>query len=248
MTLNGSLLVAGKEERGSNSEFHATEAATGQALPVSFGGASPNQVDAAAMQAWEAFASYRETDLESRAAFLEKIAAEIEAIGDELIVRAMSETGLPRGRLEGERNRTTGQLRLFAREVRAGRFGNSASTLRILLERPFLSPTCGFATFRSDLWQSSARPISHSLFPLLVGTLRRRSPLAALSSSRRTRPIRAHRNWWGAPPSGLSPPAVFIPAPFRCSSTQASRSVRGSSPITEFAPWALPDHVAAARR
>jgi NADP-dependent aldehyde dehydrogenase len=122
MTFNGNLLIAGKEVRGSNGEFYATEASTGKSLPVSFGGASPDQVEAATIEAWEAFGSYRDTDLESRAAFLEGIAEEIEAIGDELIVRAMSETGLPRGRLEGERNRTTGQLRLFAREVRAGRF------------------------------------------------------------------------------------------------------------------------------
>lgn len=122
MTLNGNLLVAGKEKRGSNGEFYATEAATGKSLPVSFAGASVDDVETAAAQAWEAFASYRETDLESRAAFLETIAAEIESIGDELIIRAMSETGLSRGRLEGERNRTTGQLRLFAKEVREGRF------------------------------------------------------------------------------------------------------------------------------
>ncbi len=122
MTIKGSLLVAGTEKRGSNGEFYGIEAATGKSLPISFGGASQDDVEAAAAQAWEAFASYRETDLESRAAFLETIAAEVESIGDELIVRAMSETGLPRGRLEGERNRTTGQLRLFAREVRAGRF------------------------------------------------------------------------------------------------------------------------------
>jgi len=122
MTLNGNLLVAGTEARGSNGEFHGIEAATGKPLAVSFGGASRADVDAAAAQAWEAFASYRETDLGSRASFLETIAAEIEAIGDELIDRAISETGLPRGRLDGERNRATGQLRLFAKEVRAGRF------------------------------------------------------------------------------------------------------------------------------
>ena len=41
-------------------------------------------------------------------------------IGDELIVRANAETGLPRGRLEGERARTVNQLRLFADVVRKG--------------------------------------------------------------------------------------------------------------------------------
>ena len=42
------------------------------------------------------------------------------AIGDTLIETAMAESGLPRPRLEGERGRTTGQLRMFAAEVRAG--------------------------------------------------------------------------------------------------------------------------------
>ncbi|MHB0777688.1 aldehyde dehydrogenase family protein, partial [Halomonas sp. WWR20] len=64
--------------------------------------------------------TYRETSLEDRAMFLETVASEIEAIGDELIQRAVAETGLPQGRIEGERGRTCGQLRLFANVVRAG--------------------------------------------------------------------------------------------------------------------------------
>src|SRR6202008_2115442 len=36
--------------------------------------------------------------------------------------RAMAESGLPKARLEGERGRTVGQLRLFAEVVRAGRW------------------------------------------------------------------------------------------------------------------------------
>ncbi len=122
MSINGNLLIAGTERRGSNGEFQGIEAATGNPLPTSFGGASTADVEQAAAQAWEAFATYRETNLDRRAAFIEKIADEVEAIGDELVVRAMAETGLARGRLEAERARTTGQLRLFAREVRDGRF------------------------------------------------------------------------------------------------------------------------------
>ena len=70
--------------------------------------------------AWAAFDAYRETSLEARAAFLEAIAQEIMNIGDALIERAMAESGLPRARLEGERGRTVGQLRLFAAVVREG--------------------------------------------------------------------------------------------------------------------------------
>src|SRR6476646_11944830 len=52
--------------------------------------------------------------LEERARFVELIASNILEIGDELLERAVAETGLPRTRIEGERARTVGQLRLFA--------------------------------------------------------------------------------------------------------------------------------------
>jgi len=41
-------------------------------------------------------------------------------LGDELIERTSRESGLPRGRIEGERARTVGQLQLFAQVVREG--------------------------------------------------------------------------------------------------------------------------------
>ena len=50
----------------------------------------------------------------------ELMATMVEALGDDLIVRVMAESGLPRMRLEGERGRTTGQLRLFASVLRDG--------------------------------------------------------------------------------------------------------------------------------
>src|SRR6476646_2908279 len=58
--------------------------------------------------------------LEERARFVELIASNILEIGDELLERAVAETGLPRTRIEGERARTVGQLRLFAQVVRSG--------------------------------------------------------------------------------------------------------------------------------
>ena len=68
----------------------------------------------------EAFAGFAATTPDERARFLEAIAKNIESIGDDLIVRAMQESGLPRPRLEGERGRTIGQLRLFATTIRQG--------------------------------------------------------------------------------------------------------------------------------
>ena len=63
---------------------------------------------------------YRATGTEERARFLDTIAANILGLGDALIERACAETGLSRGRIEGERGRTVGQLRLFAEVVRQG--------------------------------------------------------------------------------------------------------------------------------
>ena len=63
---------------------------------------------------------YRQRTSLERAQFLERIAAEIEALGDALIERANAETALPAARLSGERARTCGQLRLFAQTVREG--------------------------------------------------------------------------------------------------------------------------------
>ena len=67
-----------------------------------------------------AFDSFRATDAETRAAFLDAIGEEIVALGDVLIETACRESGLPRGRIEGERGRTVGQLGLFAGVLRRG--------------------------------------------------------------------------------------------------------------------------------
>ncbi len=77
-------------------------------------------VDTACAAADAAFDTYRATHREIRARFLERISEEIMAIGDGLIVAAVRESGLPRARLEGERVRTMGQLKLFAEVVRQG--------------------------------------------------------------------------------------------------------------------------------
>ena len=105
---------------GTLTEFRAINPATGAELDPIFGGGDAADVNRACDLAWAAFDSYRETSLEARAAFLETIAEEILAVGDALVERACAETGLPRGRIEGERGRTVGQLRLFAQTVRAG--------------------------------------------------------------------------------------------------------------------------------
>ncbi len=120
MTLEGKSLIGQQAVAGSSSAIHAVNPATGEQLDPAYAGGSAAEVDKAAQLAWDAFDAYRETSLEDRAVFLETVASEIEAIGDDLIQRAVAETGLPQARIEGERGRTCGQLRLFAKVVRAG--------------------------------------------------------------------------------------------------------------------------------
>ena len=105
--------------------FQGINPATGEDLPGHFHEATTAEVAQACEQAASAFAEYRKKSGTEKAEFLEKIADEIEAIGDELLARAQAESGLPLPRLTGERGRTTGQLRLFAQYLREGSWVNA---------------------------------------------------------------------------------------------------------------------------
>ena len=120
MSLTGDILIGSKRLSGIGATFKAVNPATGEVLEPAFAFAGAAEVERAGALAAAAFDIYRETAPEARAAFLESIAAEILALGDDLVVRACAESGLPRPRIEGERMRTVGQLRLFAAVVRAG--------------------------------------------------------------------------------------------------------------------------------
>ncbi|QSB45186.1 aldehyde dehydrogenase (NADP(+)) [Tsuneonella flava] len=120
MTLTGKLFIAG-ERRDSENRFHAFDPSTGEAIPEpAFAIAGPRDIDDACAAAEAAFTVYSSLSLETRAQFLEAVAEEIDALGEALTKRAHSETGLPEARLNGERGRTVGQLRLFAQVVRDG--------------------------------------------------------------------------------------------------------------------------------
>lgn len=79
-----------------------------------------SDVETAVKAAEDAFWSYGYSSRSSRAEFLNTIADEIEARADAITEIGTQETGLPEARLQGERGRTTGQLRLFASHILAG--------------------------------------------------------------------------------------------------------------------------------
>jgi NADP-dependent aldehyde dehydrogenase len=116
------MLIGRSEVRGKQGIIRAFNPTTGLDLEPDFGAGGEAEVDRACLLAQEAFDPYRETPLATRARFLRMIGRGILDLGDVLVDRASAETGLPRGRIEGERSRTVGQLELFASIVSEGRW------------------------------------------------------------------------------------------------------------------------------
>ncbi|MCI2282952.1 aldehyde dehydrogenase family protein [Colwellia sp. MSW7] len=102
--------------------FTAFDANSHQALATTFADATETEVNTAINRANEAFASYSQLSPEKRAHFLRTIGDKINALGDELITTACTETGLPAIRIQGERGRTVSQLGLFANLLEKGEY------------------------------------------------------------------------------------------------------------------------------
>lgn len=122
MTLTGHSLIAGQTVVGGGKTAFGFNPATNEQLAPAYSLITEDQLTTATSAAAAAYPSFSTLDPEAHATFLEAIADNIEAIGEELIIRAGQESGLPAARLQGERARTTGQLRLFAAVVRQGDF------------------------------------------------------------------------------------------------------------------------------
>jgi NADP-dependent aldehyde dehydrogenase len=138
--LHGKSLIAGQLAGAGSTTFRARNPATGAELEPAFREATAAEAARAVDAAAEAFADYGARRPEERARFLEAIAAEIEALGDALIERTTSETGLPAARITGERARTCGQLRLFAELVREGSWVDARIDTELLERKPAPRP------------------------------------------------------------------------------------------------------------
>ncbi len=115
-TPHGKHLIAGDWVAGSTT--FSSDPAHGPSHDFAVG--TPSLVDDACKAAEDAFWSYGSTSREERAGFLNAIADQIEARAEQITEIGSQETGLPVARLDGERGRTTGQLRLFASHILKG--------------------------------------------------------------------------------------------------------------------------------
>ncbi|RYU94659.1 aldehyde dehydrogenase (NADP(+)) [Emticicia agri] len=125
MQLTGRNIVGFETFSEGTVAIQSINPATGEALAPLFFKATIDELDLAAEKAEKAFQIYRKKSGFEKANFLEKIAEEIENLGDVLLERYTLESGLPQGRAIGERGRTVGQLRLYAQLLREGSWVNA---------------------------------------------------------------------------------------------------------------------------
>jgi 2,5-dioxopentanoate dehydrogenase len=118
--LRGYNRIGNTESGEGGSVLEAFSPVTGNNLPEKFLVATREEMEKAVSKAENAFVIYRDIPASQKALFLDTIADEILALGDELIERAMLESGLPEARLKAERGRTTGQLKFFGSLLREG--------------------------------------------------------------------------------------------------------------------------------
>lgn len=120
-TLHGWSIIAGTPRREPlERPFRAVSPLNSEPLEPAFYKCGTESAAFALQEADAAFAVYGKTSPAVRAAFLDRVADEIAALGDALLERAHQESGLPLDRLTGERARTVNQLRLFATLLREG--------------------------------------------------------------------------------------------------------------------------------
>lgn len=118
--LTGKSILAAKEFSSNGKTFQVTSPLDQSTLPTKFE-AVPGEMAGEILEVSKhAFEDYSQRSNTDRATFLETIADEILALGDELLQKAHEESGLPWPRLDGERARTMNQLKLFAQLIREG--------------------------------------------------------------------------------------------------------------------------------
>lgn len=122
MGLTGHNIIAGEYSREGERFFTSVNPRTRTPGAVRFHDATPAEIDRAVTAAAAAFEITRRYPAAMLADFLDRIGAEIEALGDALLETTDAETGLGVPRLASERARTTGQLRAFAALLREGSY------------------------------------------------------------------------------------------------------------------------------
>ena len=122
MPLTGKNYIAGELSAEGSAVFFSIDPRSKTSDELPFHSATQSEVGRAVRAAVLAFQDIRHYPSSRIADFLDEVAAQIEALGDDLLHTADRETGLGLPRLTGERGRTTGQIRAFASLLRQGTY------------------------------------------------------------------------------------------------------------------------------
>ncbi len=122
MPLTGHNYIAGARSAEGAGTFFSVDPRSKTSGDLPFHNATRGEVDRAVAAAVAAFDEIRRYPSSKIADFLDEVAAQIEALGDDLLHTADRETGLGLPRLTGERGRASGQIRFFAALLRDGAY------------------------------------------------------------------------------------------------------------------------------
>ncbi len=123
--ISGKNYIGKTPVSGGSQRLVSFNPASGETHAEDFVAATDNEVSEAIALASSAFRAYREKTASERANFLRAIAQNIMDLDQELVERAMAETGLPEARIKGERGRTCNQMRAFADIIEEGSWVNA---------------------------------------------------------------------------------------------------------------------------
>jgi 2,5-dioxopentanoate dehydrogenase len=152
--LTGKNQIGTQQIANGKKTYQTIDPITNTANPQLFIEATTEEIALATSLAHQAFASFQKCSGESKAAFLNAIADELLALDQTLLDIYCLESGLPKGRAEGERGRTIGQLRGFA---------------ALLLEGNWIEATIDTALpDRLPLPRTDVRKILHPIGPVVV--------------------------------------------------------------------------------
>ena len=139
LEITGKSSIAGQWVSPQGSSFQSFNPYTKSRM-YEFSSCAEGEVERAAKAAAGAFQIYRNLGGNAIGRFINTIADEIEALGDQLLEVADSETALGLVRLTGERGRTCAQLRAFAELVTKGEWVQASIDTAIPDRKPVPKP------------------------------------------------------------------------------------------------------------
>ncbi len=124
--ISGENYIGNERSAKGNVHFRTFDSVVNKENEWDFCEVTVDEIDEAATLSSKAFKIYRNTPLSERAIFLEVIADEIEALGNDLLTVLCTESGLSASRARAERTRTIFQLRSFAELLRENKWKRSS--------------------------------------------------------------------------------------------------------------------------